>query len=76
MVFNPKPRKGFIEIKIEKLQPETVATFFMHTPKRVMQTTGGDQMDKRKQTNQWKPNDRHVHQMLDDRKLATCTNDD
>lgn len=41
-----------------------------------MLTTDGDQMDKRKRTNQWKPDERHEPQKLDDRKLATCTNDD
>lgn len=41
-----------------------------------MLTTGGDLMDKRKRTNQWKPNERHEPQKLDDRKLVTCTNDD
>ena len=46
------------------------------SPKRAMLTTDGDQMDKRKRTNQWKPNERHEPQKLDDRKLATCTNDD
>ncbi len=46
------------------------------SPKRAMLTTDGDQMDKRKRTNQWKPDERHEPQKLDDRKLATCTNDD
>ena len=41
-----------------------------------MLKAGDDQMDKRKRTNQWKPNERHEPQKLDDRKLATCTNDD
>ncbi len=41
-----------------------------------MLKAGDGQMDERKRTNQWKLNDRHEPLQLDDRKLATCTNDD
>ena len=36
----------------------------------------GDLKDKRKRTNQWKPNDILEPQMQAYKKLATCTNDD
>ena len=62
--------------KPEKLSPSNGAFLIQQSPKKAMQKGNACLMDKRKRTNQWKPNERHEPQKLDDRKLATCTNDD